>query len=341
MSVQSNSGGSLGLDLLWASLEAEADYPGLFARRLPSDSDRDVLVFWEGGKRGRRGLSISAAGALEEVAARLPDVYGLDTAVSVPAFGRVELRIAESRGAVSSVFETLIEDVLKTLSNDVARDALAAVCRRLDLWKNFFTVSRDGLSLNQQAGLFAELTVLIDVMCPAIGEDPAARAWHGPEGALQDFANDRLGIEVKSVSSTGPAIVTIANERQLDERLVGELLLAVHKIDIRETGEGLTLPKQIEAVRTHLAGYESASALFEAKLIRSGYSDAHWAKYVHRMYVRSMAWYRVAGSFPRITEQELPTGVSHVSYKVNVEACQDWTLEPEVAIETIRRAHDL
>jgi hypothetical protein len=300
-----------------------------------------VFVFWEGGKHGRRGLSVSASGALEDVAARLPDVYGLDTAVSVPASGRVELRIAESRGAVSSVFETLIEDVVKTLAGDLSRDALAAVCRRLDLWKHFFAVSRDGLSLNQQSGLFAELTVLVDVMCPAVGEESAARAWYGPDGALQDFVDDRLGVEVKSVSSTGPAIVTIANERQLDERLVGKLLLAVYKVDIREAGEGLTLPGKIEAVRAHLAGHESASALFEAKLIRSGYSDAHWARYVHRMTVRSAAWFRVAGSFPRITEQDLPAGVSHASYRVNVESCQDWALDPEAAIETIRRAHEL
>lgn len=341
MPFLNNPQGNLGLDLLWSSLEAEAEYPGLLTRRLPSASDRDVFVFWEGGKHGRKGLSISAAGALEEVAARLPDVYGLDTAVSVPAPSRVELRIAESRGAVSSVFETLIEDVVKTLSADVAKDALVAVCRRLDLWKHFFAVSRNGLSLNQQAGLFGELTVLIDVMSPAIGQESAAHAWYGPAGALQDFADDRLGVEVKSVSSTGPAIVTIANERQLDERLVGELLLAVYKLDIRETGEGLTLPGKIEAVRAHLAGYESASALFEAKLIRSGYSDAHGAKYVHRMTVRSADWFRVAGSFPRITEHELPTGVSQVSYKVNVESCQEWALEPEAAIETIRRAHEL
>lgn len=331
----------LGLDFLWSSLEAEADYPGLLTRRLTSAPDRDVFVYWEGGKHGRRGLSISAAGALENVAARLPDVYGLDTTASVPASDRVELRIAESRGAVSSVFETLIEDVVKTLPTGVGGDPFAAVCRRLDLWKHFFAVSRNGLSLNQQAGLFAELTVLIDVMCPAVGEESAAHAWYGPEGALQDFADDRLGVEVKSVSSTGPAIVTIANERQLDERLVGELLLAVYKIDIRETGEGLTLPGKIEAVRAHLAGHESASGWFEAKLIRSGYSDANWAKYVHRMTVRSAAWFRVAGSFPRITEEELPPGVSHVSYKVNVESCQDWALEPEAAIETIRRAHEL
>jgi hypothetical protein len=341
MPVQSSYVGNLGLDRLWSSLEAEAEYPGFLTRRLASAPDRDVLVFWEGGKHGRRGLSIKAAGAVEYVAARLPDVYGLDTAVSASGPGRSELRIAESRGAVSSVFETLIEDVVRTLADDVSSEALAAVCRRLDLWKQFFTVSRDGLSLNQQAGLFAELTVLIDVMCAAVGEESAARAWYGPEGALQDFADDRLGVEVKSVSSTGPAMVTIANERQLDDGLVGELLLAVYKIDIREAGEGQTLPGKIEDVRAHLAGHESASALFEAKLIRSGYSDAHWAKYGHRMTVRSAAWFRVAGSFPRITEQELPAGVSHVSYKVNVESCQEWALDPEAAIETIRRAHEL
>lgn len=341
MPARSNPAGSLGLDLLWSSLEAEADYPGLFTRRLSSALDRDVFLFWEGGRHGRKGLSISAAGALEEIAARLPDVYGLDTAVSVPALGRVELRIAESQGAVSSVFETLIEDVVKTLSGAAGKDALVAVCRRLDLWKHFFTVSTNGLSLNQQAGLFAELTVLIDVMCPAIGEDSAAHAWYGPAGARQDFADDRMGVEVKSVSSTGPAIVTIANERQLDERLVGELLLAVYKLDIRETGEGSTLPSKIEAARNYLAGHESAGASFEAKLIRSGYSDAHRSKYIHRMTVRSANWFRVADEFPRLTEHKLPTGVSHVSYKVNVESCQEWALTHETAFEAIRRAHEL
>jgi hypothetical protein len=274
------------------------------------------------------------------VAARLPEVHGLDITASVSNPGKVELRIAESMGTVSSVFETVIEDVVQNLSQELATNALVEVCRRLDLWKSFFAVSKTGLSLNQQAGLFAELTVLVDVMCPTIGEERAARSWYGPDGALQDFSDDRFGIEVKSVSSTGPANVTIANERQLDDRLVGELLLAAYKVDIRETGNGLTLPKIVEAVRTRLAGSESASALFEAKLIRSGYSDVHRTKYLHRMTVRSSSWFRVAGSFPRITEQELPPGISHVSYKVNVESCQEWALEPELAIETIRRAYE-
>lgn len=331
---------NLGLGSVWHSLEADAASSGLLVRRLASTPDRDVFIFWEGGSHGRRGLSISAPGALINVAARLPEVHGLDMTVSAPTPGSVELRIAEASGTVSSVFETLIEDVVRTLSEDVATDALVGVCRRLDLWKHFFAVSNTGLSLNQQAGLFAELTVLIDVMCPTVGEEQAARAWYGPEGALQDFADDHIGIEVKSVSSTGPANVTIANERQLDGRLVGELLLAVYKVDIRESGNGLTLPKMIEAVRAHLAGNEYALALFEAKLIRSGYSDVHWAKYVHRMTVRSTLWFRVSGSFPRITEQELPNGVSHVSYQVNVESCQGWALEPELVIETIRRAFE-
>ena len=327
------------LDFLWSSLEAEAEYPGLLTRRLPSAPDHDVFLFWEGGKHGRKGLSVSAAGVLDDVAARLPDVFGLDTAVSITHSGWVELRIAESRGGAASVFETLVEDVLRTVGKIEGHHLLAAVCRRLDLWKDFFAVSRDGLSLNQQSGLFAELTVLVDAIRPAIGEEAAANAWYGPEKALQDFADDRIGIEVKSVSSTGPANVTIANERQLDERLVGELLLAVYKMDIREAGDGLTLPQKVQSVRDQFAGWESASAVFEAKLIRSGYSDAHTTKYQHRLTVRGSSWYRVTGSFPRLTEQHLPTGVSHVSYKVNTEACQEWALTAEEAVETIRRTH--
>lgn len=340
MPLPNSHAAGLGLDVLWSSLQADAEPSGVISRRLPSPPERDVFVFWEGGKNGRRGLSISAPGRLENIVARLPDVYGLDMTVSGHASGRVELRIAESKVGVTSVFEALIQDVVLALSQDVAADALAGVCRRLDLWKHFFAVSRSGLSLNQQAGLFAELNVFSEVMCTTVGEESAARSWYGPEGSLQDFADDRLGIEVKSVSSTGPAIVTIANERQLDDRFVGELLLAVHRVDVREAGDGLTLPKKIEAVRTLLTDNELASSLFEAKLIRSGYSDAHRPKYVHRMTIRSLAWFRVAGSFPRITEQELPIGVSHVSYKVNVDSCQEWAVDPELAIETIRGAYE-
>ncbi|NQD88850.1 PD-(D/E)XK motif protein [Paenarthrobacter sp. CM16] len=324
---------------VWQSLKDEFDSSGQFFRRLPSSADRDVFLFTDGGRDGRRGLSVGAAGNLDEVAARLPDVSGLTVTSSLTRSGRVDVRIEESGRTETVVFDALIDDVVRSVSEVRSGDVLMSVCRRLELWKQFFTGTASWLTPNQQAGLFAELTVFRDVMRPIVGWEAAARSWYGPERALQDFADERVAIEVKSVSPTGPALATIANERQLDDSAVGVLLLAVHKIDVRDTGNGASLPQLVAEMRSHLAGDEVASSLFEDRLIRAGYSDAHVSRYVQRMTVRNVSWYQVSGAFPRLLERDLPGGISHVSYKVNAESCQEWELTRRQVKEIIREAY--
>lgn len=325
------------LSTVWTALQHDSAKGQTVSRRIPSASDRDLFIYVTAGQPRRKGLHIKAAGVAGDLRAKLPEVRGLRLQVMEdPGTGKASILVEESATAVASLFESLVSDVLDATVTRPPGSFLADVCQRLSLWQDFFMTNSSTLTLNQQAGLVAEVDLLQEVLVPQIGIDNAARSWFGPERALQDFSDGRLSIEVKSTSATGPQTVSIANERQLQALPEALLLLACYRLDRRTTGPGLSLPTAVGALRALVEGNEAAERLIEAKLIRAGYSDKHAHHYETKFAVRSREWFRVENGFPRITENDLTSGITNVSYKLNLEACEPWKLTPEEANVIIR-----
>lgn len=323
----------------WESLESKPSSDGEFRRRLPSPPDQDhfALINFTSGER--RGLLFRAPGRLIEVQQILPDVLGLDISLAESDEGQLELRILESPAEVTSVFKALARDIVAAVDGVESRVLITSVARRLELWQGFFSVAQHGLSERAQAGLVAELLTLRDYFIPYAGAERAAVSWFGPERALQDFCDGELAVEVKSTSSTGSRHVTIANERQLDLIQTKSLLMATYSLDVRRDGIGFKLPGLVADVRSAMVDSEQGRLTLEARLIRSGYLDNHAPRYTSTFEVRRRQWLEIRDDFPRITETDLPNGVSQVSYKIDLEPCGPWVLSADEVLETFRRIY--
>lgn len=224
------------------------------------------------------------------------------------------------------VFGALAEDLFRRVSEAPApADQARAFFGQLSRWQKFLSASTEGLSDEQQRGLWGELRYLRERLLPVLGPQ-AVVGWKGPEHACQDFQFERGAIEVKTTLATQPQVVRIANERQLDESVWPMLILHVIALDVREGG-GETLPSMIASLRSKLAADPVAADQFEDRLLLAGYLEAHSGRYFERGYfVRSETNLHVRRGFPMLTEQNLPAGVGDVSYGLAIAACTAFAL---------------
>lgn len=199
---------------------------------------------------------------------------------------------------------------------------------RLEQWQAFLSsCSPGGLGLEKQAGLHAELLFLKNRLLPAVGPEEAVRAWKGGDRASHDFQLAGHAIEVKSSRRETLSSVAISSVLQLEVPEHSSLLLSVWHLHQSEAGGG-TLPELVDQLRDDLP--LAARSVLDDGLRRYGYLEAQRHLYEGTGYtIRAIRHYAVADGFPRIRAQDLPEGVSEVSYRVGLVAVSEFLIEEE------------
>lgn len=247
---------------------------------------------------------------------------------------RVYLDVQLDASAYRDVFFALADDIMRHIGpiREEGR-AAAAFIGRLVRWQRFLERARqDGLSPEEQRGLFGELVFLHQHALATVPPAEAAGAWTGPVQSAKDFqfANG-CAAEVKTTASRHAETVEISSERQLDESEYGVLLL-FHLAVEPVRGAGTTLPVQVAHVKQALSADAVASALFEDKLLDAGYFDAHQPRYADVGYLQhGQAFYHVRDAFPRLIPANLPAGVNDTRYKISITGCEAYRLSEQDA----------
>lgn len=332
-----------GLAELWTEME-QAPTPqgeGRLLRRIHPAAVADLHVGLV--KPGnQRMITITVPHAECPPGERLPSTRGTHSAFGTPQPDGdipVELRLIDP--AARDVFVALAEDVSSAAAGAATHaGAVDAWVARLRRWQRLLDrIPRDGLSVEVQRGLYAELWVLRDIVAPAVGTLSAVEGWTGPEPALHDFQLPGAAIEVKSTAGAQHQVLRISSERQLDETGADSLYLAHLSVDARQGG-GETLPEMVDSVRG-LARGGSAEAALEERLGEAGYLDVHAPRYTAGYTLRRVSAYRVEEGFPRIIERDLVDGVGDVRYSVAVTECRDWEREVDEVVLRLREAVDV
>jgi Putative PD-(D/E)XK family member, (DUF4420) len=323
------------LEQLWTSLigaGAGAGEPGRQRRRVLGASCHDCFVAVSFPDRHRL-LSVVIDKKPPGTPVSRPLTSGMQLLYGIePTSGRPTMDIVLREDSHSDIFTALVADLLGTLALS-SRPGTSAqlLLARLEDWRRLLaTVSPQGLTAEQQRGLFGELSVMRDVLLPAAGS-VAVLAWTGPDRQLQDFQFPGCAVEVKTTSGNNAATVRITNERQLDHRAAGQLFLVTLALDARREGSGLALPDLVEDLHREIRPLGMA-ADFEQRLTMSGYLQTQAHLYADRHYtVRQRLIHTVDEKFPKITEEDLPDGLSDVSYTLDLHAASAFrTSEPEM-----------
>lgn len=240
--------------------------------------------------------------------------------------GLSRVRIELTQSAYQDIFLWVASDIIdKLLEHDNNDEAATIVEKRIGHWKKFIQASGpDGLSRNDQIGLFGELLVLNSMLNHSENKNSCLDSWQGPNGANHDFTLGASGIEVKTTTGNEPTRVQISNEYQLDVSGLSNLFLCHIRLD-EKLNFGVSLPILIDEILNLLP--EILKISFIESLAKLGYLNEQRSLYEVRGYTeRSRVFYSVSGDFPKITRHSLMAGVSQVSYQIDLSSAVNYKI---------------
>lgn len=316
----------------WTDLaSARRSSSGMERRRLDAAAAVDVFacIFWP---QGRAGLLIEGDGRASDLADRVPRCRGVRVVVEESGGGttpqRTVLVIMLEQERLREIFGVLSADLVNAIISEPSSPAALRRCiDRLCMWQGLFErLAPEGLSEERQRGLFGELYILDQLFLSGENLFAGVDAWVGAESSHQDFLRGGLAVEVKTSLSKRHSRIAIASEKQLDERPHVNLLLAHVRLDESE-GLGISLPDLVANVRNTLSGDESASRLFDERLLLAGYLDVHAPQYETRYRPASLRYFKIEGDFPRLAEWNLPPGVGDIRYTIIADELGTWEMD--------------
>jgi hypothetical protein len=246
---------------------------------------------------------------------------------------RATIRIQETSAGYREIFAIFCADILEHwIPYADAADSLKSLSRRLARWKKFFQRGGQfGLSREDYIGLYGELSFIEASIKAGAASLPLVNAWQGPLGTNQDFLLGLVAVEIKTTTGNEIDKVRITNARQLDSTGLQSLFLARYAFDFRQ-GSGRTLQQIITSLKSSLTTISpEAFSVFNDRLIEAGFVEGTPNEFDTWGFTsRHFDVFNVGEDFPRLLESSLPSGVSEVSYILNLSAATPFHVgEPE------------
>ena len=268
-------------------------------------------------------------------------VHGEPVVPGVSGVTRVVVQLTNQK--YRDVFTALADDLLGEAADaSSAAEGVQRVVARLAHWQACLRrYSPDGLSENEQLGLFAELWFLRSLVMDVLPPARAIASWTGPSRSEQDFQTDGACVEVKATRSAPHQRIQVSSVFQLDPPAEQRLLLLHLAIDARR-GQQQTLPRLVAEIAEGLSARDTISAeIFASKLAECGYLDSQASLYEDTTYeVRNASYYEVREGFPRIRAREVPDGVGDVRFSVAVAACKDFVVSEQEVRQLFTGNHE-
>lgn len=329
----------------WSAVAAEASQSnGYYHRRIPlacvwpahagihRPTDARILIL-ETETKSVRGLRLK-----DETKGYSIDV-GLDEA------GQSDwatIRIQETSGWYREIFTIFCADILEHwIPHAGASDSLKSLSRRLACWKKFFQRGAQlGLSREDYVGLYGELSFIEAGLKAGVANLSIVNAWQAPLGTNQDFLFGQVAVEIKTTTGNEIDKVRITNARQLDSTGLRSLFLTRYAFDFRQ-GSGRTLTQLIAALKASLAAISpDALPVFNDRLLEAGFAEGTPNEFDAWGFTpRHFDVFNVAEGFPRLLESSLPSGVSEVSYTLNLSAAAPFQIVEPVFWTRVISSH--
>jgi len=255
----------------------------------------------------------------------VPDDAGRDNQAAI--------RIQETNAAYREIFTIFCADILEHwIPHAGASDSLKSLSQRLARWKKFFQRGAQfGLNQEDYIGLFGELSFIEAGLTAGVAGTPLVNAWQAPLSTNQDFLFGPVAVEIKTTTSNEVDKVRITNARQLDSAGLQRLFLVRYAFDFRQ-GAGRTLSQLILSLRASLEVVcpDSLSVLND-RLLEAGFVEGTPNDFDDWGFTpRSFDVFNVVDGFPRLLESSLPSGVSEISYTLNLSAATPFkSAEPD------------
>ena len=235
----------------------------------------------------------------------------------------------------SDLFHTLCKSLVASLRQvTLPEAALSVTLQHLKRWRIFLMGQNARLlSAQEYRGLFGELCFLERLLEANPVQAHAVSAWTGPDGVHQDFIFSGRAVEVKSLSSSDRSSVRISSENQL-ETIEDRLYLVCFSLaESQENAMAISLNELVDKIADLLTD-KDVLASFEMKLADYGYiplPDYDSPKF----FVANSQAYLVCDEFPRLVRSDLPAGIVHINYQIELDKIDSFTCDFKHVLEDI------
>lgn len=222
------------------------------------------------------------------------------------------------------IFLVLCKDLIAAASlKNNSGEVIDEIFKRLNQWKQILSenIVRT-FPLQLEMGLLGELFCLTEKIIPLYGVNEAVRNWTGPDFEKQDFILDDKIIEVKTYMPSKGKSVRISSAEQLFFNK--NIPLYLNALALQKSDSGITIENLIEDVLENTDLTIENAKLFELKLINYGYFKELYKDTINSFKIYDNEVYFIEEDFPRIKSEEIPTGISNISYDIDLWKCQNF-----------------
>lgn len=235
------------------------------------------------------------------------------------------------------IFSILCEDLITSISTITDEAQLVKeLLSRFEKWQSLFDkVAAQGLSAEEQRGLYGELYFLRKLLQSNLDLNSVISSWVGPESGIKDFQSDNWGVEVKTTYGNNPKKIQISSEKQLDLTNFEKLFLYHISLEVKQNS-GETLNEIVESITGFLSNDYISLNRFRNKLLEAGYFDQHRILYANQGYsIKKDIFYLVKNEFPRIEEKDIRNGVGDIKYSIIISQCSEYKVTEEQVFKAI------
>lgn len=278
-----------------------------------------------------------------EISFLLPSDVQTDSLKKIPSWKGMEVRYLPSTENYLEfkqvgnydrrIFVQVMQDVINAVELVGVNKTIVGITNVLNKWSAFFKrEEQTTLSMIEQQGLYGELVIMESMLK---NRNDVVSCWTGCLKETHDFYVDNNAIEVKTSSKSGPDIVKVSNEYQLDNSDVeGCLYLAFLKIK-RSEADGEKLPSIVGRIYKKLS--DDQIEMFVDKLLSAGYIYNMPDLYTYSFRVRNERFFNVKEGFPRIVASSLDNGIGAVGYELSLDACAGYELSSDFFAKELMR----
>lgn len=327
------------IESIWTELENDRSFShGLLLRRYSGSIIPDVYIALKSPEQFR----CIAASINDSITINLASLSNLkDICVELiqddkrPGCNILLLKLISNQHR--DIFSILCEDLMTSISSvNNETQLVQELLNRFEKWKSLFDrAATQGLSAEEQRGLFGEVYFLRKFLTNNNSFLEVVNSWVGPEKQIRDFQSGSWSLEVKTTHGNNHQKILVSSERQLDTSNITNLFLNHISLDSRQMS-GETLNQIIESVLILLEHDFTTLTRFKNKLLSAGYFDQQKYYYEHTGYfIRQDVTFLVEQNFPRIEEVDIRDGVGDVKYSIIVSHCSDFIRSDEQVFNTL------
>lgn len=235
------------------------------------------------------------------------------------------------------IFTVLCEDLITSIATETnERKLVKEILNRFEKWKSLFNkIGLQGLTPEEQRGLFGELYFLRKYLQANTNHLEIVNTWIGTEKQVRDFQSGTWAVEVKTTHGNNHQKVHISSERQLDTTNLTDLFL--YHISLEQMqNSGETLNDIVDSVIAILETDALAANKFKSKIYEVGYFELQRSLYdVAGYFIRQDIFYKVENDFPRIQENEIRVGVGDVKYSIILSQCTPFIIAENAVFKIV------